>query len=104
MTLAVIGLEIVIHAIQVPAKEFLLLMPRQRTLRRERVIEDRLPLLLEPKQHFGWKRACLSEGDEIRPAFSLQMRQHSARVQSCDEMGFVIRVSHARSAGVPACE
>src|SRR5207247_5685040 len=58
----------------------------------------------ETKQDLLRKRARLAKRDEVGATFALQVRKHTARMESGDEMVRALCVRHGCSAGVPACE
>ena len=65
MACAVTGIEVFVHATGIPAEQFLLLVPRQRTFGGLRLGEHRIALLLESQQHFRWQRAGLPERERL---------------------------------------
>jgi hypothetical protein len=85
VTDAVTGIEVSVHAIRIPAKEFFLLMPGERAFRSHRLLEDDVALLFEPEQEIRRQRASLTERDEIRAAFFLEMGENAAEMETADE-------------------
>src|SRR6266478_2256222 len=86
MTSAVAGIEVFVHAAGIPAEQFLLLVPGERTFCGHPLLNDGVALLLESKQDFFGKRARLAKRDEVSAALALQVRKHTARMESGDEM------------------
>jgi len=70
--------EIGIHAHAIPAKDFLLLAPGERAFGGKSVSHELFALSLEPLQDFRRQSPRETEGDEVRAAFALEMRQGSA--------------------------
>jgi len=103
MARAVAGIEVFVHATRIPAKQFLLLTLGERTLGGFRLMHDCLAFCFESQQDFLGQRTRLTKRDEISATLVLQVRQHTARMESRKEMVWRIMVRHGSSAGVPAC-
>src|SRR6266516_4136619 len=94
MASAVAGIEVFVHAAGIPPEQFLLLVPGERTFCGHRLLNDGVALLFETKQDLLRKRARLAKRDELSAAIALQVRKHTPRMESGDEMVWMLRVSH----------
>jgi hypothetical protein len=85
VTDAVTHIEVFVHAVGIPAEQFVLLMPSQRAFCCHRVLEDRVSLLFEAEQDFFRECPGLPKRGKISAPFSLEMRQDATEMKAADQ-------------------
>ena len=81
-TLAQAGVEVLIHARGIPAKEGFLFMPRQRAFGGKGLGNDRRAFSFETQQKIFGKGTSQPEGYKIGGSLAFQMGEVSARVKT----------------------
>ena len=85
--IAMTRIQIFVHAHRIPAEQFLLFMPRQRTLIGQGLSHDLFTLGFQPLQDRLRQSSSQPESDKVSGPFSLEMRQDVASVQTGHELG-----------------